>query len=100
MIEIDIPGFRKLTLEHLVLDYNGTIAFDGDLVPGVAERLTLLSETIALHVLTPIPGANAGRKWPGCRLKYPSWSTVRKMRPNFVLWKPWVWKPLRQWATA
>lgn len=52
MIEIDIPGFRKLTLEHLVLDYNGTIAFDGDLVPGVAERLTLLSEKIALHVLT------------------------------------------------
>jgi hypothetical protein len=28
MIEIDDPGNKKLMLEHLVLDYNGTIAFE------------------------------------------------------------------------
>jgi hypothetical protein len=26
MISIDIPGFRKLELVHLVFDYNGTLA--------------------------------------------------------------------------
>ena len=28
------PGFRKLELTHLVLDYNGTLAVDGKLLPG------------------------------------------------------------------
>jgi hypothetical protein len=29
MIEIDIPGYKKLQLKNLVLDYNGTLACDG-----------------------------------------------------------------------
>ena len=28
MIEISIPGFGTLRLEHMVLDYNGTLACD------------------------------------------------------------------------
>ena len=43
MIEIDIPGFGILRLEHLVLDYNGTIAVDGQPVQGVKERLIALA---------------------------------------------------------
>lgn len=35
MIEIDIPGFRLLKLNHLVLDYNGTLALDSLLLPEV-----------------------------------------------------------------
>ncbi len=42
MISIDIPGFRRLDIEHLVLDVNGTIATGGVLVPGVAEALEAL----------------------------------------------------------
>jgi P-type E1-E2 ATPase len=52
MIEITIPGYRKLQLAHLVLDYNGTLACDGQLLPGVAERLNTLSEQVKIHVLT------------------------------------------------
>ena len=37
MIQIEIPGRDLITIEHLVLDYNGTIAEDGHLIPGVAE---------------------------------------------------------------
>ena len=37
MIEIDVPGFGALRLEHLVLDYNGTLACDGMLLEGVHE---------------------------------------------------------------
>ena len=52
MIEIDIPGNKKLTLEYLVLDYNGTIAFDGALIDGVKECLAELSQKLTIHVIT------------------------------------------------
>ncbi len=52
MIQIDIPGRETITIEHLVLDYNGTVAEDGHLIPGVAERLAELKELVEVHVLT------------------------------------------------
>ena len=52
MIEVDVPEHAKLNLEHLVLDYNGTLACDGVLLPGVRERLERLADHIALHVVT------------------------------------------------
>lgn len=52
MIVIDIPGSQKLELEHLVLDYNGTIASDGVLISGVAQSILDLSQNLSVHVLT------------------------------------------------
>jgi len=52
MITIDIPGSQKLELEHLVLDYNGTIACDGLLIPGVKDILINLSRSLSIYVLT------------------------------------------------
>ena len=52
MIEIVIPGGATLKIEHLVLDYNGTLALDGELIKGVLERLKLLAGSVQLHVLT------------------------------------------------
>ena len=52
MIRVDIPGFKNLEIEHLVLDYNGTLARDGELLPGVAEALRELAANLHLHVLT------------------------------------------------
>ena len=52
MINIDIPGFGALQLCHLVLDYNGTLAVDGKLLPGVGSALTLLSSKLEVHVIT------------------------------------------------
>ena len=52
MIEIDIPGKGLLRLEHAVFDVNGTLALDGELLPGVAERLAALGERLTLHMLT------------------------------------------------
>lgn len=52
MISVDIPGFGKLELAHLVLDYNGTLALDGRLLPGVAEALCGLAQSIRIHVIT------------------------------------------------
>jgi len=52
MISLDIPGFGGLELAHLVLDYNGTLAVDGRLLPGVTEALTGLAPKLQLHVIT------------------------------------------------
>ena len=52
MIRIEIPGRDVIGIEHLVLDYNGTIAEDGELIEGVADRLLQLKEDVSVHVLT------------------------------------------------
>ena len=52
MIEINIPGDRKLQLKHMVLDYNGTIACDGNLITGVKENLVALADKLKIHILT------------------------------------------------
>jgi soluble P-type ATPase len=52
MIEINIPGHRKLNLKHMVLDYNGTIAYDGSIIAGVKENLAALADRLQIHILT------------------------------------------------
>lgn len=52
MISITVPGGETFCLEHLVLDFNGTIALDGTLLEGVKERLVHLSQLLAIHVIT------------------------------------------------
>lgn len=53
MLEIHIPGDeRPLHLSHLVLDYNGTIACDGELFFGVRKRIETLSGSLEIHILT------------------------------------------------
>lgn len=52
MIYIEIPGKKPLTISHIVLDYNGTIAEDGTLIEGVKEQLLQLKELVNIHVLT------------------------------------------------
>lgn len=52
MIQVEIPGYGKLELTHLVLDYNGTLAVDGRLLPGVTETLNQLAAQLTIHVLT------------------------------------------------
>ena len=52
MLTISIPGRGDLVLRHLLLDFNGTIAEDGRLAAGVAERLEALSASLAIYVVT------------------------------------------------
>ena len=52
MIEINIPGRSPLRLEHLVTDVNGTLAVDGQLIPGVAKQIGALSDRLTVHLLT------------------------------------------------
>ncbi len=52
MICVKIPGFKILSLSHLVMDYNGTLAVDGCLLPGVRKALQGLAKDLKIHVIT------------------------------------------------
>ena len=52
MIHIDIPPSKQLLLSHLVLDYNGTIARDGELLDGVGVLLEKLARKCEIHVIS------------------------------------------------
>ena len=52
MKEISVPGFGDLEIQHLVLDYNGTLACDGKLLGGVKELLAELAGQLDIHILT------------------------------------------------
>lgn len=52
MLKITIPDYGQLQLQHLVLDFNGTLACDGKLLPGAAQRLNQLAEQLRVHIIT------------------------------------------------
>ncbi len=52
MFTLDIPGFDTLTIDYLVMDYNGTLAEDGILLKGVADILIELSKQMTMHIIT------------------------------------------------
>lgn len=65
MIEINIPGSGVLTLDHLVLDFNGTVARDGILLPEVSERICELADLLKVHVVTSDTFGHAARQLQG-----------------------------------
>ncbi len=52
MLKLNISGREPIQVEHLVLDYNGTLAVDGKIIPGVKERLNILASKMSIHVIT------------------------------------------------
>jgi soluble P-type ATPase len=52
VIEIEIPGFGMVRLEHLVSDFTGTLSVDGILIPKVEASLNKLTEVLKIHILT------------------------------------------------
>jgi len=52
VIEVEIPGRGTYRLSHLVLDVNGTIAVEGQLVEGMTGRVAELRRSIEVHMLT------------------------------------------------
>ncbi|WP_457593037.1 HAD family hydrolase [Hydrogenimonas sp.] len=49
---IEIPGYGRFLIEHIVCDYNGTIAKDGVLLPETIPLLKSLSATYRVHIVT------------------------------------------------
>ena len=65
MVSVDIPPGTRLDLSHLVCDFNGTLAVDGVLLPGVTERLRMLADRFTIHVLTADTYGGAREKLAG-----------------------------------
>jgi soluble P-type ATPase len=50
MIIFEAPGWGRREIEHVVLDFNGTLATDGLLEEGVDQRLQKLSIRARIHI--------------------------------------------------
>jgi len=49
---IVIPGRELINVTHVILDFNGTIAVDGKLINGVADKINQLSEDVSFTIVT------------------------------------------------
>ncbi len=52
MVTVSIPGWGDLSLEYLLVDFNGTTAFDGVLIEDVIEPLTTLTSQVKVIIVT------------------------------------------------
>jgi len=52
VLHFSVPNQVDFKIEHLVLDFNGTIAEDGTLIPGVGDLIHALSSRVTVHVVT------------------------------------------------
>jgi len=65
MVNITVPGYGPLRIEHCVSDFSGTLSEDGRLLPGVRERFDVLAKKVQIHVLTADTHGRAGRELEG-----------------------------------
>ncbi len=65
MITFNIPGDRQYTIENVVCDFNGTLAVDGTLLPGVEGAIRRLVESVTVHVVTADTFGSARRELEG-----------------------------------
>jgi soluble P-type ATPase len=68
-VEIEIPGRGLFQLNHLVLDFTGTLSVDGALITGVSERINELSENMDIYVLTADTFGRAEKELVGLPVK-------------------------------
>ena len=66
MLTLSVP---PLDLRYLVLDFNGTLARDGELLGGVAQRLRRLANSLEIHVVTGDTFGNARKALAGLPCK-------------------------------
>jgi soluble P-type ATPase len=52
MVRVDAGNGGIYELEHAVFDVNGTLTQDGQLIPGVIERMHSLRQIVRIHLLT------------------------------------------------
>jgi soluble P-type ATPase len=83
---IEIPGFGKLSLRHLVLDYNGTLAVDGALFSGISEKLNNLAGFFEIHIVTADTTGTARQELEGirCTLKIVEKENQDRQKEEYV----------------
>jgi soluble P-type ATPase len=69
MINIDVPGFGRIEVNHLVSDFTGTLSEAGCLCDGVRERINELSRELTVHILTADTFGRAKKEIEGVNCK-------------------------------
>lgn len=64
-MQVSIPGQDVLLINHLVLDFNGTVALDGVILPVVKEKLIELAKLMKIYVLTADSNGSAAKECEG-----------------------------------
>ena len=77
MLKINIPGREEMTLSHLILDYNGTIAEDGEIIESIRPRLAELSKDLSIYVITADTHGTAAKKCEGLPLQVLTFPTTQ-----------------------
>ena len=52
MVTASIPGWGEIALEYLLVDFNGTVALDGQIKTGVRELLEEAAKHLKVYVVT------------------------------------------------
>lgn len=76
MLKIKIPGREEMTLSHLILDYNGTIAEDGYIIEGIDWRLEQLRRDLRIYVITADTHGTAAARCQGLPLEVMTFPTT------------------------
>jgi len=61
MLDINIPGWKKLRTTKILFDLNGTIACGGELIEGVKEGINSLAEDFEVYIITADTFGTAGK---------------------------------------
>ena len=77
MLKINIPGREEMTLSHLILDYNGTIAEDGAIIESIRSRLDDLSKDLSIYVITADTHGTAAQRCAGLPLQVLTFPTTQ-----------------------
>lgn len=76
MLTIKIPGREELNLNYLILDYNGTIAEDGEIIESIRPRLEELAKVLQIYVITADTHGTAAKKCEGLPLEVLTFPTT------------------------
>ena len=76
---MSVPGRGSYRIEHLVLDLNGTISLDGEIIGGVTERLERLRQQLDITVVTADTNRNAKALLAGLPVRI---HTIRENQEN------------------
>lgn len=77
MLTICIPGRQPLQMQSLLLDYNGTIALDGQIMGSIRSRLEELSKVLDIYVITADTHGTAARQCEGLPLTVLTYPTTQ-----------------------
>lgn len=100
MLTVDVPGRGTWRLEHLVLDFNGTLAVDGVCTAEVKAALRTLTGTLKLYILTADTYGTVARECADLPAEVVAVDPLDGGAVSWPLWKSSGRSGRRRWGTG